>query len=124
MGENKEFFNGTFRLRDENHNILIEDDDPISFFRKLEDLIENESDQEEACHKECEGNCDNCTCHEKKPDDEHDDDVMNDNEEWLDDDFRTVNLLDITVTPLDLLKIAGVIGGLIGLRRILKHWKS
>lgn len=142
MKESKESVETLFRIRDDEGNILAESDTLVGLLMYLNGLdCEDEGDEEEeCCGRCCECDLDSC-CDE----DEDDDDVFDEEEDDEDDDEddeddaddidlsaffgghfepHDVEIFRIEITPKKILKAAGIVGGLIALRRLWKRMKG
>ena len=143
MKESKESVETLFRIRDDEGNILAESDTLIGLLMKLNGLGDEGDEEEECCGRCCE--CDLDSCCEEDEDDEDEDDVCDeeDEEDEEDDDDEDdaddidlsaffgghfephdVEIFRIEITPKKILKAAGIVGGLIALRRLWKRMKG
>lgn len=144
MKESKESVETLFRIRDDEGNILAEDDTLVGLLMKLNGLEPDEDEEEECCGRCCECDLDSC-CEEDEADDddvfdEEDDDEGDDEDDEDDEDDaddidlsaffgghfepHDVEIFRIEITPKKILKAAGIVGGLIALRRLWKRMKG
>lgn len=135
MKESKESVDTLFRIRDDEGNILAESDTLVGLLMKLSELDDEGDDEEECCGRCCE--CDLDSCCEEDEDDDDEDDVCDEEDEEDDEDdddcidvsrfFHEpdeVEVFRVEITPEKILKAAGIIGGLIALRRLWKRMKG
>lgn len=138
MKESKESVETMFRIRDDEGNILAEDDTLVGLLMKLSELDYEGDDEEECCGRCCECELDSC-CEEDEDDDDEDDVCDEEDEEDEEDDKDDDDCIDVSrffhepdevevfrveITPEKILKAAGIIGGLIALRRLWKRMKG
>ena len=135
MKESKESVETLFRIRDDEGNILAEDDTLVGLLMKRSELDYEGDDEEECCGRCCECDLDSC-CDEDEDDDDEDDVCDEEDEEDDEDDDdcidvsrffhepNEVELFRVEITPAKILKAAGIVGGLIALRRLWKRMKG
>lgn len=135
MKESKESVETLFRIRDDEGNILAEDDTLVGLLMKLSELDYEGDDEEECCGRCCECDLDSC-CGEDEDDDDEDDVCDEEDEEDDEDDDDCIDvsrffhepdeveLFRVEITPEKILKAAGIVGGLIALRRLWKRMKG
>ena len=137
MKEHKESVETLFRLRDDEGHILAESDTMVGLLMYLNglDCDYDGDDEEECCGRCCECDLDSC-CDEDEDDDDEDDvcDEEDEEDEEDDDDCIDVSrffhepdeveLFRVEITPEKILKAAGIVGGLIALRRLWKRMKG
>ena len=135
MKESKESVDTLFRIRDDEGNILAESDTLVGLLMKLNGLDDEGDEEDECCGRCCE--CDLDFCREEDEDDDDEDDVCDeeDEEDVEDDDdcidvsrfFHEpdeVEIFRVEITPAKILKVVGIVGGLIALRRLWKRMKG
>ena len=132
MKESKKSVEAPFRIRDDEGNILAESDTLVGLLMKLGELDYEGDDEEECCGRCCE--CDLDSCCDEDEDDDDDDDVCDEEDEEDEEDCIDVSrflhepdeveLFRVEITPAKILKAAGIVGGLIALRRLWKRMKG
>lgn len=135
MKESKESVETLFRIRDDEGNILAESDTLFGLLMKLDGLEPDEDEEEECCGRCCECDLDSC-CDEDEDDDDEDDVCDEEDEEDDEDDDDCIDvsrffhepdeveIFRVEITPEKILKAAGIVGGLIALRRFWKRMKG
>lgn len=135
MKESKESVETLFRIRDDDGNILAESDTLFGLLMKLDGLEPDEDEEEECCGRCCECELDSC-CDEDEDDDDEDDVCDEEDEEDEEDDNDCIDvsrffhepdeveIFRVVITPEKILKAAGIVGGLIALRRFWKRMKG
>jgi len=135
MKESKESVETLFRICDDEGNILAESDTLFGLLMKLDGLEPDEDEEEECCGRCCECDLDSC-CDEDEDDDDEDDVCDEEDEEDDEDDDDCIDVsrffhepdevevFRVEITPEKILKAAGIIGGLIALRRLWKRMKG